>query len=83
MCRIGYCPICREDGLVLTKHHKWRRAVWSRNKKKNGKVIWICRPCHDRVEQEITFRENHLLHQHPEIYIETLNEFLRSGYASN
>lgn len=77
MSHIGHCPICRQHGLVLTRHHKWRRAVWGRNKKKNGKVIWLCRDCHDDVEREITRRENMLLCEHPEIYIGTLNEFLR------
>lgn len=44
--------------------------------KKNGKVIWLCRDCHDRVEQEITRKENEILQSHPEIYIGTLMEFL-------
>lgn len=79
MCRIGYCPGCRQDGMVLTKHHKWKRSVWGRNRKKNRKVIWLCRDCHTKVEAEITRRENAILQQHAEIYIGTLNEFLRKG----
>ncbi len=79
MCRIGYCPICKRDGLVLTKHHKWKRSVWGRDKKKNSKAIWLCRTCHDEVEQEITRKENAILKSNPNIYIGTLNEFLRGG----
>jgi hypothetical protein len=77
MCRIGFCPACRKDGLILTKHHKWKRAVWGRDKKKKAKIVWLCRNCHDEIEAEITRRENALLKSNPEIYIGTLNEFLR------
>ena len=79
MCRMGYCPVCKTDGLMLTKHHKWKRAVWGRNKKKNGKVIWLCRDCHNEIEAEITRKENALLQNNPDIYIGTLNDFLRKG----
>lgn len=76
MCRIGYCPGCKSHGVVLTNHHKWKRSVWGRDKKKNGKTIWLCRPCHDVLEAEITRKENEILRQHPDIYIGTLDEFL-------
>jgi 5-methylcytosine-specific restriction endonuclease McrA len=76
MCHIGYCPICRQHGLQLTRHHKWKKAVWGRDRKKIGKTIYICRECHNLVEQEITRRENIILKQHPDIYIGTLNKFL-------
>jgi len=82
MCHIGYCPICKQNGLLLTKHHKWKKAVW-RDKKKITKVIWICRDCHDDVEKEITRKENIILRQHEEIYIGTLNEFLRGNYEQD
>ena len=77
VCRIGYCPICKQEGMILTKHHKWKRSVWGRNRKKNGKVIWLCRFCHGLLEAEITRRENALLQKNPHIYIGTLDEFLK------
>ena len=73
---IGYCPICKWRNVRLTKHHKWRKAVWH-DEKKRGKTIMICRECHDELEKEITRRENEILRQHPEIYIGTLEEFIR------
>lgn len=63
--------------MVLTKHHKFKRAVWGRDKKKNRKSIWLCKDCHVKLEAEITKRENEVLQQHIEIYIEPLNELLR------
>lgn len=76
---IGYCPICKIERLFLTKHHKWKRAVWGRDKKKNSKVIWICRDCHNEIEAEITRKENAILQNNPNIYIGTLNYFLKKG----
>jgi hypothetical protein len=80
MCLYGYCPICRRDGLALTRHHKWRTHVWKFDKKKQKKKILICRSCHDKLEQEITRKENVILRQHEEIYIGTLNEFLAGKF---
>lgn len=79
MCRIGYCPGCRRHGVVLTNHHNWKRSVWGRDKKKNGKTTWLCRDCHSELEAEITKKENAILKQHPEIYADTLREFLQKA----
>lgn len=73
MCRTGYCEICGRYSTRLSKHHKLKKYLW------NGKggVIWCCRePCHNEIEKEITRRENALLKQHPEIYLEVLDDFL-------
>jgi len=79
MSRQGYCPICKQHGLYLTRHHIWKTHVWGQDQKKQKKKIWICRLCHDQIEQEITRRENEVLKNHPEIYIGTLQEFLNKN----
>ncbi|MDD5551420.1 MAG: hypothetical protein PHS34_09185, partial [Candidatus Omnitrophica bacterium] len=65
------CPIC---GRIrnLTKHHRKKKKVFG----KNNDTIYLCRDCHNDVENEITRRENAILRRHPEIYIGTLNDFL-------
>lgn len=79
MCRIGYCPGCRRHGMLLTNHHNWKRSVWGRNKKKNSKTTWLCRDCHTKLEVKISKKEGKILRQHPEIYIDTLNDFLQNA----
>jgi hypothetical protein len=73
----GKCPICKRFCNQLTKHHKWRRAVWG--KKKNSDVIYICRKCHDELEIAITKKENNILRKFPEIYRDVLSDFLENG----
>jgi hypothetical protein len=81
MTKSGQCPICKEWFGELTKHHVWRRAVWGRGSD-NNEIILICEGCHATLEQEITRREGIVLREHPEIYQNTLQEFL-SGEHDN
>jgi len=82
MARVGRCPICKRV-VQLTRHHKWRQAVWKKMWWTQGKIILICRDCHDELEKEITRRENKVLQQHPEIYSGTLEDFIRGRIRTN
>ena len=51
--RIGECPKCRAS-KALTKHHiKPRR--WVGKGRRNSHVVWICRECHDELEEMIPY----------------------------
>ena len=67
------CEIC---GCIrpLTKHHIFKGHVWGR---RSTEIVYLCRPCHDDVEKEITRKENIILRKHPEIYTETIDNFMR------
>lgn len=73
-----FCPICKEwQHGEPDHHHIFKGAVFGRI----GKTIEICRsPCHNAVEEIIRLKENDILRQHPEIYQDTLNEFLDGKY---
>ena len=77
----GRCPICKFRYMALTRHHRWKKAVWGRIYKEDGTedTIDICRECHDFLETEITRKENEILRKHPEIYIGTLEELKERG----
>jgi hypothetical protein len=72
----GVCPICNRHYNSLTIHHVFRTHVYKHDKNKQRIKINLCRACHDEVEKEITRKENILLRQHPEIYRDTINQFI-------
>lgn len=79
----GYCPICKFRNLKLTRHHKLKKYIWPELKNDEDNHIYICRTCHDNIEREITKRENKLLKEHPEIYLEVLDDFLTDKIIVN
>ena len=74
------CRICGWKGRV-TKHHKLKKYIWPELQNEESNIIYVCRyPCHDAIEEIIRQKENAILKQHPEIYEETIKEFLQGKY---
>jgi hypothetical protein len=57
----AYCAICGEwqSPKDIEGHHIHKKAVWG----ENDDIVPLCEICHDRVEAEITKRENTILRE--------------------
>ena len=70
MCGQIFCPGCRQirEG---TRHHVLPVRFFGSNQ--NSPILYLCRPCHDRIEREIP--------QHTKLereqYLEIATEFLQ------
>ena len=71
----GRCPICKKI-KPLTRHHVYKKAVFG----DNDSIVLVCRQCHDRIEEVIRDKENALLIEHPDIYMDTWIDFKRGMY---
>lgn len=76
------CALCGREGVVLTRHHliprrthrlKRIRKAFGRDRRE-GAVLWICRPCHKQIhvlfgEKELAerYRTREALLAHPEM----------------
>ena len=68
----GICPVCGKKNTKKNEHHKRKKAVWG-----EGETIFVCEyPCHLAIEEIVRQKENALLRQYPEIYDDTLKDFL-------
>jgi hypothetical protein len=71
-----FCHICQEWYHGDADHHhikKW--AVFHDDSPDN--ITEVCRrPCHDALEELIRLRENDILRQHQEIYLQSLDEII-------
>jgi len=54
--RTGICPLCKKFFHNLTEHHIHKKAVFG----DDGFTKFICRLCHDKVENEISCKENEI-----------------------
>ena len=45
----GKCPMCRKDNTELTKHHEYLLD------KEKGKIIPLCKKCHDHYNWYFTY----------------------------
>ena len=67
-----YCRICREWNVDADKshHHIFPFAIFG-----EGETVEICRtPCHDSLNELIREKENAILQEHQEIYLDALKE---------
>ena len=55
--KIGTCPKCGRENVLLTDHHVWKRSVWGPNKY----TVHLCYRCHKRLEAKVRIMENMLL----------------------
>lgn len=74
----GTCPICGRK-TTLTKHHILKWAVFHNDDKEN--TIYLCAKCHNYgkncLEELIRERENNILRQYPEMYLNALQDYMR------
>lgn len=67
--------MCRRDGIPLTEHHLFKRAVFG----ENTIVVYICRECHDFVEENVREMENSILRAFIYCYRKLNKEIVRQG----
>jgi len=61
----GTCEICLREDLKLTKHHLIPKATHKRKRVQkqhdkeelHGRLLWICRGCHNHVHATLSERE--------------------------
>ena len=69
----GYCPVCGKKGTKKNEHHKRKRSGWG-----EGETIFVCEyPCHLAIDKVIQQKENEILRNYPEIYDDTLKDFIQ------
>jgi hypothetical protein len=72
----GTCPICKRQGTKKDEHHKRKWKVFHEHD-----TVFLCQNlCHIALEAIIRQKENAILIQHPEIYDDTLQEFIDGKY---
>ena len=76
-----YCPVCGKRRR-LTRHHIFRSAVWRDFPETQSYILLVCRQCHDKIEREVTIRENIILQKYPELYVEVVEDFTGRDYGS-
>ena len=65
---VGLCPRCL--GICkLTKHHLFPKRYY---RNKNAPIVWLCRYCHDDIEELIPFKK---MRKH--FYLELTIYFIR------
>lgn len=74
----GICPVCGKY-TILTRHHIYKSCVWRNKPETQGKILLVCRRCHDAIEIEITRRENLILQKHPEIYTGVVEDYIHGA----
>ena len=63
----------------LTRHHVFKSCVWFDKPETQTRIFYVCRRCHDKIEIEITRRENIILQQYPELYTGVVEMFRKGG----
>ena len=75
MVKRGICPVCGKQ-ITLTRHHVFKSCVWRCRPETQGRILLVCRRCHDAIEIEITRRENLILREYPDLYTGVVDDFL-------
>lgn len=61
----------------MSRHHKLKKVVFPEYEDDEDNKVLVCRfPCHDALEEIIRQKENAILRQHKEIYLETFKDFM-------
>jgi hypothetical protein len=68
----GICPVCYQQ-RPLTKHHVLPRRFFQ--KQRRPMVLFLCRPCHNKLEKLIPFRPK----KKRSWYIQTTINFVKGG----
>lgn len=76
---IGTCPSCKKEGIKLTKHHPLRKKVFG----SSNDVVFLCRNCHDQIENIVTRFEKLILRKFFRCYREIWKEYINNGFISD